>query len=96
MRAFVKQPFLATGRYADVFPFVPLYATLARILATPVDTLVRTTTAMQARYDAKTVYKRIFETTKVEEVAKRIGRFNASYYDFGAFHGTGAPRRIAW
>src|SRR5262249_45764390 len=77
----------ASGRY-DVFPILPLYATVARLLKTPFDDLVRTSAAAQARYDSTTVYKKIFETTKVEEIADRFARFNAAYYDFGSFSGT--------
>jgi hypothetical protein len=84
---FIRQPFMATSRY-DVLPFHPLSVTLARRLSTPVESMIRTATAMQARYDAKTVYKRIFDATQVSDIADRIGRFNRQYYDFGQFTGT--------
>ena len=80
---FLRQPFLASGRY-DILPFFPISVALARLLGVPYDVLVETSTSAQARYDARTVYKRIFEGTKVTDIAERISRFNANYYDFGA------------
>ncbi len=86
LRDFVRQPFLATSRY-DVLPFYPLSATLARVVGAPFDTFVRAATASQARYDARTAYKRIFEGTGVMDIPERIARFNGHYYDFGEFIG---------
>src|SRR5437868_1124806 len=57
---FVRQPFLASARY-DVLPFVPIFDAAATLLGVTLDGLVRTTTAEQTRYDAKTAYKRIFD-----------------------------------
>ncbi len=82
VRDFIRQPFLATVRY-DVFPFLPLFATLSRLLDTPFDALVSGTSAAQARYDARTVYQRILSGTSPTDITERITRFGAQYYDFG-------------
>ena len=81
---FVNQPFLATRRY-DVLPFVPLFATLARMLGAPFEALLRTSTAAQVRYDARTAYKLILDANRPEDIAERVGRFNTQIYDFGKF-----------
>jgi serine/threonine protein kinase len=81
---FVSQPFLASRRY-DIFPFVPLFATLAGVLGLSLDTLIRTSTAAQVRYDAKTAYKLILDANRPEDIADRVGRFNSHIYDFGKY-----------
>jgi serine/threonine protein kinase len=81
---FMRQPFLASARY-DILPLVPIFAAAARVLGVPMDTLVRTTTAEQARYDARKVYKRIFDANDVAAVAERFARFNTQMYDFGRY-----------
>ena len=86
VRAFVQQPFLASARY-DVLPFLPLYATLARLLSEPFDPFVRACCAAQCRYDSHTVFKTIWTDATVESIAERIGRFSAQYYDFGKVSG---------
>jgi serine/threonine-protein kinase len=87
LRAFIRQPFLASGRY-DVLPYRPLFATLARMQGTSMDTLVRTSTIAQVRYDAKTAYRMILDTQNPEDIATRMGRFNLQMYDFGAYAAT--------
>ena len=87
LRAFVRQPFLATAHY-DVLPMFPLFATLARLRDVHFDALVRETATAQARYDVRTVFKAIWANTSVEGIARRIGRFGAQYYDFGKLSGS--------
>ena len=87
LAAFVRQPFLASGRY-DILPFYPLYATLARLLDVEFDALVRKTAAGQARYDAETVFKAMWSNATLENVADRISRFGTQYYDFGKYTGS--------
>jgi hypothetical protein len=82
LRVFIRQQFLATGRY-DVLPFLPLFTTLSRILDMQFDALVRGTSGAQARYDARTVYQRILSGTSPADITDRITRFGAQYYDFG-------------
>jgi serine/threonine protein kinase len=84
LREFIRQPFLATSRY-DVLPFVPLSATLARLASQPFDAFVRAATEAQARYDARTVYKRLYDGATKQDAAQRIARFEAQYNDFGDF-----------
>lgn len=86
LRDFVRQPFLATSRY-DVLPFYPLTAALAQMVNAPYVDFVRRASAGQARYDARSAYKRIFEGGTVNDIATRIARFNSNYYDFGEFVG---------
>jgi hypothetical protein len=94
LRDFLHQPFLATGRY-DVLPFVPLSATLAGLLGLPADELVREAARRQCRYDAKTVFQRMFSDREPDAIAACFSRFNAQYYDFGTYRGTVvAPDRI--
>jgi hypothetical protein len=87
LRFFVRQPFVASGRY-DVLPFVPLVDTLARRLGKSMEELVTIGAASQARYDSKTVYKLIFDTQHPEALADRVRRFNTQIYDFGTFGGS--------
>ena len=87
LREFIRQPFLASSRY-DVLPYLPLFATLARMTGAPLERLVRMSTAAQARYDAKTTYKLIMRTENPEDIVERIGRFNARIYDFGLYRAT--------
>ena len=86
LRQFIRQPFLASVRY-DILPFLPLYATLSRLLDVPFESLVRRTTEAQARYDAQTVFKAIWTNCSIEAIAERISRFGAQYYDFGKVTG---------
>jgi hypothetical protein len=91
---FLRQPFLATARY-DVLPFVPMFAALARTGGGNFVDLVRIATAAQCRYDSRTAYRVIFSSDRVENIADRISRFCAQYYDFGRY--TGAipqPKRL--
>jgi serine/threonine protein kinase len=87
LRAFVRQPFLATARY-DVLPYFPLFAALARMTGVPLETLARMSSGAQARYDAKTAYKMILRTDHPEDIVDRINRFNAQIYDFGSYLAT--------
>jgi hypothetical protein len=84
LASFVRQPFLATGRY-DILPFVPLTHALARMRGARFDEFVRASTTAQARYDSTRVYKLIFDAHAPEEVVVRVARFNAQVYDFGEF-----------
>jgi serine/threonine protein kinase len=84
LRQFVRQPFLATSRY-DVLPFVPLSATLARMVGTSFDEFVRRASMAQARYDARTVYQRLYDGATKQDTPARIARFEAQQNDFGAF-----------
>jgi serine/threonine protein kinase len=81
---FVQQPFLATRRY-DIFPFVPLFATLARLLGVPLEALIQTSTKAQVRYDARTAYKLILDVSRPEDIADRVGRFNSNLYNYGNY-----------
>jgi serine/threonine protein kinase len=94
LRAFLHQPFLATGRY-DTLPMVPLFAAVARAVGASFDDVVRGAAISQCSYDAKTVYKLMFSDQEPEAVAERFGRFNGQYYDFGKFTGTAlGPGRV--
>jgi serine/threonine protein kinase len=94
LRDFLHQPFLATGRY-DVFPFVPIFGALSRLLGTPSDDLVRVAAASQCRFDAKNVFKLMFSGKGPTAVADRYGRLNGQYYDFGEYRGTVAgPHKV--
>jgi hypothetical protein len=84
LQQFVRQPFLATAKY-DVLPFVPLSATLARLFSQPFETFVRTVTIAQARYDARTVFKRLYDGATKQDAPARIARFEAQHNDFATF-----------
>lgn len=87
LRPFLRQPFLAGARY-DVLPFVPLFATLAQLLGANFGELVRSATAGQCRYDGRTVYRAIFSSDSVGDIATRFSRFCSQYYDFGRYVGS--------
>ncbi len=94
LRDFLHQPFLATGRY-DVFPFVPIFGALARLLGTPADDLVRAAAVSQCRFDAKNVFKLMFSGKGPTAIADRYARLNSQYYDFGEYQGTVAgPNKV--
>ena len=86
LRAFVRQPFLATARY-DILPFLPLSLALARAFGLPFDDFVRRCAEGQSRYDARTVFKAMWANATIAGIADRISRFGAQYYDFGKFTG---------
>ena len=83
----MRQPFLASGRY-DVLPFLPLFATLARVLDTPFDALVRNTAAAQCRYDTRTVFKAMWSTADMGRDRRSPRPVRREYYDFGKFAGS--------
>ncbi|MGH7294554.1 MAG: protein kinase domain-containing protein [Polyangiaceae bacterium] len=94
LRAFMRQPFLATGRY-DVLPMVPLFSAVARMLGAPFEDFVRQAAAMQCAYDAKTVFRMLFRGHEPGAVAERYSRLNGTYYDFGRYSGTAlGPARV--
>ncbi len=84
LRAFATQPFLASRRY-DIFPFVPLFETLARMRGVAFETLVRAATAAQVRYDARTAYRMILDANRPEDIVARVERFNTQVFDFGKY-----------
>jgi serine/threonine protein kinase len=86
LRTFMRQTFLASGRY-DVLPLQPVTATLARLLNVDFDTLVAEGSAAQARYDARTAYQRILSGGSPTDIPERITRFGTQYYDFGTMTG---------
>jgi hypothetical protein len=86
LRDFVRQPFLAAVRY-DLLPLYPITYALARAALPFRTNASNDSPAAQARYDARTAYKRIFENAWVTEIPVRIARFNANYYDFGEYVG---------
>lgn len=84
LRTFAEQAFLASRRY-DIFPFLPLFETLAQMRGIPMETLVRSATAAQVRYDARTAYRLILDANRPEDVVGRVDRFNAQIFDFGSY-----------
>ena len=92
--AFLDQPFLASGMY-DVFPLVPLFAALARVLAVSFEEAVRGASMQQCRYDAKTVFRAMFSRHGPDGLVPCFPRFNARYFDFGKFAASSAgPNRV--
>jgi tRNA A-37 threonylcarbamoyl transferase component Bud32 len=87
LRAFLRQPFLASSRY-DILPFRPLTASLARLLGRPYGDLVRVAAAAQARYDARTVFRQMFAGATLDDWEQRMPRLGTQYYyGFGRFEG---------
>jgi serine/threonine-protein kinase len=87
VKDFVRQPFLATS-WCDILPLVPICVALARIVQQPLDAFVRAGTMAQARFDVKTVFKWMAETThSVADLGDKLPRFGARYYDFGKADG---------
>jgi hypothetical protein len=82
VREFLRQPFLASGLY-DLLPVLPICVAFADVLALPLDELVRTGTAAQASYDAKTIFRTVLEVRPIEEVPERLARLGSRFYDFG-------------
>jgi len=90
---FIRQPFLASSRY-DLLPLRPLTAALARLLDRDFDELVADTAAAQARYDARTVFRRMFAGATLDDWHERIARFGAQYYGFGHSEGIREERGV--
>jgi hypothetical protein len=92
--AFVRQPFLAASRY-DLLPLLPLNMALARLLGTALEDLAHLQGAAQARYDATHTYKVIVSGGTLADLAQRLPRLGAQYYDFGAYDAyLEAPGRV--
>ena len=87
LRPFVRQQFLPSARY-DVLPIGILAATVARLIGKPFEEFVRIGTYGQARYDASTVFKRLYDGCTIDDLPKKFPRFGAQYYDFGACRAT--------
>jgi serine/threonine protein kinase len=86
LRGFLVQPFLASSRY-DVLPLRPLASQLAQLLGKTFDELVSRGAALQARYDARTVFKHLFGGATLDNWHERVVRFGTQYYGFGQFTG---------
>jgi serine/threonine protein kinase len=82
LHAFVRQPFLASAWY-DVLPMYPLTAALAALVGRPYDAFVRAGILEQARHDALHVFHRMYDGATVEDLVRRMPRFDAQYFDFG-------------
>jgi serine/threonine protein kinase len=82
VRAFIRQPFLASGRY-DLLPVLPICVAFAERVGLPLDEFVRSGTVAQAVYDLKTIFRGVIEVRPVDEVAERLARLGARFYDFG-------------
>jgi tRNA A-37 threonylcarbamoyl transferase component Bud32 len=79
---FVRQPFLAASRY-DVLPMLPINVAAARILGKPLETIAIDQGIAQARYDARYVYRRLFEEMTFDTLPAYLARFGAQYYETG-------------
>jgi serine/threonine protein kinase len=84
---FLRQPFLASGHY-DMFPIVPISAAFARLVGESHEAFVRRTSAAQARYDARTIFRHVVDVRPIEEAADRLARLGSRFYDFGEFTGS--------
>jgi hypothetical protein len=80
------QPFLASSRY-DVLPLRPLASQLAQQLGQCFEDMVSRGAALQARYDARTVFKHLFGAATLDDWHERVVRFGTQYYGFGQFTG---------
>ena len=64
---------------------LPISVAFAEVLALPLEELVRTGTTAQAIYDARTIFRNVLEVRPIEELADRLARLGARFYDFGTF-----------
>jgi serine/threonine protein kinase len=79
---FIRLPFLAASRY-DVLPMLPINVGIARVLGKPIETLGVEQGIAQARYDARYVYRRLFEEMTFDTLPAYLARFGAQYYEAG-------------
>jgi hypothetical protein len=79
--AFLRQPFLSGSRY-DVLPMLPINATIARVLGTPLATLAAEQGVAQASHDVQYVVRRLFESMTLETLHSYIPRLAEQYFDF--------------
>jgi hypothetical protein len=91
---FLRQPFLAASRY-DLLPLLPLNMALARALGTSLEELAHLQGTAQARYDGTHTYRVIVSGGTLADLAQRLPRLGAQYYDFGAYEAhLEAPGRV--
>ena len=93
LHPFVRQPFIAAARY-DILPFFPMFAAAARVMGMPFEQFVRFATTSQAEYDARTVFKTIYEGARPDDLAARITEHGTWYYDFGRTVGTNTEPNV--
>jgi hypothetical protein len=79
---FLEQPFLAASPY-DILPMMPLNAAVASLLGVPLAEFAEERSSQQARYDASHAYRRLMETSSLDDMWKRLPRFGMQYYGFG-------------
>ena len=82
---FISQPFLTASWY-DILPMMPINVAIAHILGLGLEVLAEEEGTAQARYDARTVYRTLFDAMTLDNIAMRMVRFERQYYD----HGDGA------
>ncbi|MGH7293541.1 MAG: serine/threonine-protein kinase [Polyangiaceae bacterium] len=79
---FIRQPFLAASRY-DVLPMLPVNVAVARLLGKSLEGLASEQGIAQARFDARYVYRRLFDEMTFETLPAYLGRYGAQYYEAG-------------
>jgi len=82
LSAFVRQPFLPASRY-DILPILPLNVAIARLLGKALEELAYEQGIAQARFDARYVYKRIFDAASGDALPDGLARLVGQYYDTG-------------
>lgn len=81
LRAFFSQPFLAASRY-DVVPLALTGIGAARVTGLSFHQFVRTRSEWQARDDLNGVYRAMLSVAAPEQVALRLPKMMAQYFDF--------------
>lgn len=82
LRRFVDEPFIAASWY-DVFPIMPITATVARLAGKPVADFVSQRTARQAEKDIRGMYRFLLKMTSAQTLAKNLPRVTSQVFDFG-------------
>lgn len=79
---FFAQPFLAASRY-DVVPLAMAGLGASRVTGLSFHQFVRTRSEWQARDDVSGVYRTMLNLASAEQVALRLPKLMAQYFDFG-------------
>ena len=82
LRQFIDEPFIAASWY-DVFPIMPISATVARLQDRSVADFMHQRTARQAEKDIRGMYRFLLKLTSAQTLAKNLPRVTSQVFDFG-------------
>lgn len=82
LRKFIDEPFMAASWY-DIFPILPISATVARLAGEPVSDFLHRRTTRQAEKDISGMYRFLLKLTSAQMLARNLPRVTSQVFDFG-------------